>query len=63
MSAQEQFKASFSQIRAGRKIEDFWGEDIPYSILRAASESMATVSSISLQTRLENHKALKRIFG
>lgn len=63
MSAQEQFKVAFSQIRAGRKIEDFWGEDIHYSILRAASESMATVSSISLQTRLANYKTCKLIFG
>lgn len=58
-----QFKAAYSQIRAGRKIEDFYGEHIPYSVLRAASESTHRVSSVPLETRLANHKTGKLFFA
>lgn len=57
-----QFKSAYGQIRAGRKIEDFWGENIPYSILRAASEATGKVAETSLETRLANFKVEKLFF-
>ena len=58
-----QFKTAYSQIRAGKKIEDFWGEQIPYSILRAAKESTSKTSEVCLETRLANYKTGKALFG
>lgn len=58
-----QFKTAYSQIRSGKKIEDFWGEGIPYSILRAAKESTSAPAEVCLETRLANYKAGKALFG
>ena len=57
-----QFKAAYSQIRSGKIIEDFWGEDIPYSVLRAASEATWKGNKLSLKTRLETYKFGKVFF-
>lgn len=60
--SKEQFKRAYGQIRAGKKIEDFWGEDVPYSILRAASEATGKIAVVSLDTRLTNFKLGKLFF-
>lgn len=58
-----QFKIAYGQIRAGKKIEDFWGEEVPYSVLRAAKEATGAPTEVSLETRLANYKAGKEMFG
>ena len=58
-----QFKSAYSQIRAGRKIEDFFGEQIPYSVLRAASEATRKETVVAFATRVANHKVCKMFFA
>jgi hypothetical protein len=57
-----QFKNAYRQIRSGKSIEDFWGEQFPYSVLRAASEAARAASTAKLDTRLANFKTGKIFF-